>query len=68
MSKLKKDNSGLVMEVISIVAAIIIIVIGAIILSALYPVSPFMAIVGMILLLVVAIVIVLGFVKDIFGG
>ena len=53
---------GLVEAVLAIVISIFIIAIGVIIMTALYPISPFMAIVGIILLVVLAIAIVIGFI------
>jgi len=50
--------------VLGIVGAIFIIAIGVIIMTALYPINAFIAIVGIILLLVVAIVVVVGFVRS----
>jgi len=55
---------GLVEVVLGIVGAIFIIAIGVIIMTALYPINAFIAIVGIILLLVVAIVVVVGFVRS----
>ena len=53
---------GLVEAVLAIVISIFIIAIGVIIMTALYPISPFMAIVGIILLVILAIAIVVGFI------
>jgi zinc transporter ZupT len=57
MSKSEKAD-GLVSAVISIVAILFVAVIGYIILSALYPVSPFMATVAIALLIIVTIVLI----------
>jgi uncharacterized membrane protein YfhO len=50
--------------VIGIVIAIIFIVVGGIILWALVPINPFMAVVGIILLMVLGIAMVIGFIKS----
>jgi predicted tellurium resistance membrane protein TerC len=50
--------------VLGIVLSIIIIVVGVIILSALYTLNPFIAVVGIILLIVIAISIVIGFIRS----
>jgi hypothetical protein len=55
---------GLIDDVIGVIGAIFALAIGVILMQALYPVNPFMAIVGIILLLVVAIVVVIGFARS----
>jgi hypothetical protein len=50
--------------IIGLVIAIIVVIVGAIILSALIPINPFVAIMGIVLLLVVAGALVIGFVKQ----
>lgn len=56
--------SGIIEAVIGVVISLVLVVIGGIIIWALYPINPFMAIVGILLLVVVAIAIVVGFVKS----
>lgn len=55
-------GSGIGKAVVGIVVAILFIAIGAIILTALYPISPFTAIGRIILLVVLAIAIVVRFI------
>lgn len=54
----------LIEAVIAVVGAIFAVAVGVILMTALYPINQFMAIVGIILLLVVAVSIVVGFVKS----
>ena len=56
--------SGIIEAVFGLVVSIIFIVIGGIIVWALYPISPFMAVVGIIFLVVVAIALVIGFLRS----
>ena len=56
--------SGIIEAVFGVVIALVFIVIGGAIIWALYPINPFMAIVGIALLLIVAIAIVLGFIRS----
>lgn len=55
-------SDGLGEVVLGIVTAIFFIAIGVILMTALYPINQFMAIVGVALLIVVAIAIVVGFI------
>jgi hypothetical protein len=56
--------SEIIEAVIGVVAAIFIIIVGLILMGALYSISPFWATIGVILLIVVAIGIVIGFIKS----
>lgn len=58
------DNmSGIVDAVIAVVVSLLIIGVGVIIVLALYPINPFMALVGVTLLTVLAIAVVVGFIR-----
>ncbi|MGD0405463.1 MAG: hypothetical protein ABSB10_02260 [Candidatus Bathyarchaeia archaeon] len=56
--------SGIIEAVIGVVISLIFIVIGGAIIWVLYPINPFMAIVGIGLLLALAVAIVVGFVRS----
>ncbi|PVX26884.1 MAG: hypothetical protein CW691_00085 [Candidatus Bathyarchaeum sp.] len=56
--------SGIIEAVFGLVIALVFVVIGGIIIWALYPINPFMAVVGVVLLIIVAVALVLGFVKS----
>lgn len=56
--------SGIIEAVIGVVISLIFIVIGGAIIWVLYPINPFMAIVGIVLLLALAVAIVIGFVRS----
>jgi hypothetical protein len=55
--------SGIVDAVIGIVVSLLIIAVGVIIMWALYPINPFMAFVGVALLIILAIALIVGFVR-----
>lgn len=55
---------GLVEAVVAVIGAIFAVAVGVIIMTALYPVNPFMAIVGIILLIVVALSVIVGFARS----
>ena len=50
--------------VIGVVVSILIITVGVVIVWALYPINPFMAIVSVALLIILAIAIVVGFIRN----
>ena len=54
----------MISAVIGVVAAIFVVVVGAILISALFPINPFMAIVGVILMVAVGVAVVIGFIKS----
>ncbi len=56
--------SGIIEAVFGLVIALIFVVIGGIIIWALFAVNPFMATVGIILLVIVAIGLVVGFLRS----
>ena len=56
--------SEIIGAIIGLVVAIIVVIVGAIVLWALMPINPFLAIVGIILLVAVAITLVIGFIKQ----
>jgi len=55
---------GIVDAVIGVVVSILIITVGVVIVWALYPINPFMAIVSVALLIILAIAIVVGFIRN----
>jgi hypothetical protein len=55
--------SGIVDAVIGIVVSLLIIAVGVIIVWALYPINPFIALVGVALLIILAIAVVVGFIR-----
>jgi hypothetical protein len=59
--------AGIIDAVIGIVASIFIIAIGVILMTALYPISPFMAVLGVLLLVAMAIALVVGFIRSQIG-
>ncbi len=56
--------SEIIEAAIGVVAAIIIVVVGIILISSFYPVNPLGAIFGVILLVIVAIGVVVGFLRS----
>jgi hypothetical protein len=56
--------SGIIEAVFGLVISFIFVVIGGIIIWALFPINAFMAIAGIVLLIAVAIIIVAGFAKS----
>lgn len=54
---------GIVDAVIGVVVSLLIIAVGVIIVWALYPINPFMALVGVALLIILAIAVVVGFIR-----
>jgi hypothetical protein len=55
---------GLADAVLGVVMSIIFIAVGIIIIWALYPINPFIAVVGVVLLIILAIAVVLGFIRS----
>ena len=55
---------GLLDEVLSVVIVIFVIVIGIVVMQALYPVSPLGAVLGTVLLIAVAIYVILRLISD----
>ena len=56
--------SEIIKAAIGVVATIFIIAVGVILLTALYPINTFIAIIGILLLVAVAFAIVIGFIKN----
>jgi hypothetical protein len=55
---------GIIEAVFTLVISLIFIVIGGIIIWALFPINAFMAVIGIVLLVAVALALVIGFIKS----